>query len=98
MRRGGPGLDANKNRASRSGCRSRPSRESTGQELVEDLEKILAREEAKYPPPGSKEDAWMMKVLEQATRVRCFAEEVCDETTKGDWQLCAYQKYWWRMD
>ncbi len=71
----------------------------TGQELVEDLERILAREEAgKYPPPASKEDAWMMKVLEQATKVRCLAEEVCDETTKGDWQLCAYQKYRWRMD
>jgi hypothetical protein len=76
-----------------------PAGSPTGQELVEDLEKILAREEAgKYPPPGSMEDAWMMKVLEQATRVRCFAEEVCDETTKGDWQLCAYQKYRWRMD
>jgi hypothetical protein len=35
-----------------------------GQELVEDLEKTITREEAnKYPPPGSKEDAWMMKVL-----------------------------------
>ncbi len=71
----------------------------TGQELVEDLERILAKEEAdKYPPPGSKEDAWMMKVLEQATRVHCFAEEVCEETTKGDWQLCAYQRYRWQMD
>ena len=39
----------------------------------------------------------MMKVLEQATRVHCFAEEVCDETTKGDWQLCAYQRYRWQM-
>ncbi len=76
-----------------------PAGSPTGQELVEDLEKILAREEAdKYPPPGSKEDAWMMKVLEQATRVHCFAEEVCDETTKGDWQLCAYQRYRWQMD
>jgi hypothetical protein len=47
-----------------------PAGSPTGQELVEDLEKILAREEAdKYPPPGSKEDAWMMKVLEQATRI-----------------------------
>ncbi len=84
-----PGLDADPD----------PAGSPTGQELVEDLEKILAREEAdKYPPPGSKEDAWMMKVLEQATKVRCFAEEVCDETTKGDWQLCAYQKYRWQMD
>ncbi len=40
----------------------------------------------------------MMKVLEQATRVHCFAEEVCDETSKGDWQLCAYQIYRWQMD
>ncbi len=75
-----------------------PAGSLTGQELVEDLEKILAREEAdKYPPPGSKEDAWMMKVLEQATRVHCFAEEVCDETTKADWQLYAYQRYRWQM-
>ncbi len=67
-----------------------PAGSPTGQELVEDLEKILAREEAgKYPPPGSKEDAWMMKVLEQATRVHCFAKEVCNETTKG---------YRWQMD
>jgi hypothetical protein len=76
-----------------------PAGSPTGQELVEDLEKILAREEAdKYPPPGSKEDAWMMKVLEQATRVHCFAEEVCEETTKEGWQLCAFQIYRWQID
>ncbi len=40
----------------------------------------------------------MMKVLEQATKVHCFAEEVCDETAKGDWQPCAYQLYRWQMD
>jgi hypothetical protein len=67
-----------------------PAGSPTGQELVDDLEKVLAEEEAKrYPPPGSKEDAWMMKVLEQATKVHCFAEEICDEATKEDWQPCA---------
>jgi hypothetical protein len=76
-----------------------PAGSPTGQELVDDLEKVLAEEEAeKYPPPGSKEDAWMMKVLEQATKVHCFAEEICNETTKGDWQPCAYQLYRWQMD
>jgi hypothetical protein len=71
----------------------------TGQELVDDLEKTLAKEEAKkYPPPGSKEDAWMMKVLEQATRVHCFAKEICNETAREDWQLCAYQLYRWQVD
>jgi hypothetical protein len=76
-----------------------PAGSPTGQELVEDLEKTLAREEAnKYPPPGSKEDAWMMKVLEQATKVLCLAVEACDKTTKGDWQSCTYQKYRGRMD
>ncbi len=76
-----------------------PAGSPTGQELVEDLEKILAREEAdKYPPPGSKEGAWMMKVLEQATKVLCLAEEAGDRTTKGDWQSCTYQKYRWQMD
>ncbi len=71
----------------------------TGQELVKDLEKILAKEEAdRYPPPGSKEDAWMMKVLEQATKVLCLAEEAGDGTTKGDWQPCTYRRYWWRTD
>ncbi len=70
-----------------------------GQELVEDLEKTITREEAnKYPPPGSKEDAWMMKVLEQTTKVLCLAEEACDKTTKEDWQPCTYQRYQWRMD
>jgi hypothetical protein len=69
-----------------------------GQRLVEDLEKTINREEAnKDPPPGSKEDAWMMKVLEQATKVLCLAEEACDNTTKRDWQPCTYQKYRWRM-
>jgi hypothetical protein len=59
----------------------------------------LAKEEAeKYPPPGSKEDAWMMKLLEQATRVHCFAEEICNETAREDWQMCAYQLYRWQMD
>jgi hypothetical protein len=76
-----------------------PAGSPTGQELVDDLEKVLAEEEAeRYPPPGSKEDAWMMKVLEQATKVHCFAEEICNETTKEDWQPCAYQLYWWQMD
>jgi hypothetical protein len=76
-----------------------PAGSPTGQELVEDLEKVLAKEEAeKYPPPGSKEVAWMMKVLEQATRVHCFAEKVCNETAREDWQLCAYQLYRWQMD
>ena len=84
-----PGLDADPD----------PAGSPTGQELVEDLEKVLAREEAdKYPPPGSKEDAWMMKVLEQATKVHCFAKEICNETAKEDWQPCAYQLYRWQMD
>ncbi len=30
--------------------------------------------------------------------MHCFAEEVCDETSKGDWQPCAYQLYRWQMD
>jgi hypothetical protein len=84
-----PGLDADPD----------PAGSPTGQELVEDLEKTITREEAnKYPPPGSKEDTWMMKVLEQATKVLCLVEEACDKSTKGDWQLCAYQRYRWRMD
>ncbi len=70
-----------------------------GQGLVEDLEKTITKEEAnKDPPPGSKEDAWMMKVLEQATKVLCLAEEACNNTTKGDWQPCTYQRYRWQMD
>jgi hypothetical protein len=76
-----------------------PAGSPTGQELVDDLEKVLAEEEAeRYPPPGSKEDVWMMKVLEQATKVHCFAEEIRDEATKEDWQPCAYQLYRWQMD
>ncbi len=71
----------------------------TGQKLVEDLEKTLAREEAaKDPPPGSREAAWMLEVLKQATKVLCLAEEVWDTTTKEDWQPCAYHKYRWQMD
>jgi hypothetical protein len=76
-----------------------PAGSPTGQELVDDLEKVLAEGEAeRYPPPGSKEDAWMMKVLEQATKVHCFAEEICNETMKEDWQPCDYQLYRWQMD
>ncbi len=74
-----------------------PAGGPTGQELVDDLERVLAEEE-RYPPPGSKEEEWMMKVLEQATRVHCFAEEMCEDTTKQEWQPCAYQLYRWRMD
>ncbi len=76
-----------------------PAGSPSGQELVDDLERVLTKEEARrYPPPGSKEDAWMMKVLEQATKVHCFAEEICNEATKEDWQPCAYQLYRWQMD
>jgi hypothetical protein len=57
-----------------------PAGSLTGQELVDDLEKVLAEEEAeRYPPPGSK-------------------EEICNESTKEDWQPCAYQLYRWQMD
>jgi hypothetical protein len=30
--------------------------------------------------------------------VHYFAEEICNETTKEDWQPCAYQLYRWQMD
>ncbi len=76
-----------------------PAGGPTGQKLVEDLEKTITKEEAtKDPPPGSKEDAWMMKVLKQATKVICLDEEACDTATKGDWQPCAYHGYRWQMD
>jgi hypothetical protein len=76
-----------------------PAGGPTGQKLVEALEETLAKEEAaKYPLPGSRDAAWMLQVLEQATKVLCLAEEVCDTTTKGDWQPCAYHNYWWQMD
>jgi hypothetical protein len=76
-----------------------PAGSLTGQELVDDLERALAEEEAeRYPPPGSREDAWMMKVLKQATKVHCFAEEICNQTMKEDWQPCANQLYRWQMD
>jgi hypothetical protein len=76
-----------------------PAGGPTGQKLVEDLEKTITKEEAnKDPPPGSKEDAWMMKVLRQATKVLCLAEEACNNTTKGDRQPCTYQRYRWQMD
>jgi hypothetical protein len=92
-------LDADENCASGPDADPDPAGSPTGQELVDDLEKVLVEEEAeRYPPPGSKEDAWMMKVLEQATKVHCFAEEICDEATKEDWQHCAYQLYQWQMD
>jgi hypothetical protein len=76
-----------------------PAEGPTGQKLVEALEETLAEEEAtKDPPPGSRDAAWMLQVLEQATKVLCLAEEVRDTTTKGEWQPCAYHIYRWRMD
>jgi hypothetical protein len=76
-----------------------PAGGPTGQKLVEALEDTLAKEEAaKYLPPGSRDATWMLQVLEQATKVLCLAEEVCDTTTKGDWKQCAYHNYRWQMD
>jgi hypothetical protein len=76
-----------------------PAGGPTGQKLIEALEETLAKEEAaKDPPPRSKDAAWMLQVLEQAMKVLCLAEEVCDTTTKGDWQPCAYHIYRWQMD
>ena len=76
-----------------------PAGGPTGQKLVEDLEKTITKEEATQdPPPGSKEDAWMMEVLRQATKVLCLAEEACDTATKGNCQPCAYHGYRWQMD
>ncbi len=76
-----------------------PAEGLTGQKLVEALEETLAEEEAtKDLPPGSRDAAWMLQVLEQATKVLCLAEEICDTTAKGEWQPCAYHIYRWQMD
>ncbi len=76
-----------------------PAGGPTGQKLVEDLEKTIPKEDATQdPPPGSKEDAWMMEVLRQATKVLCLAEKACDTAMKGNWQPCAYHGYRRQMD
>jgi hypothetical protein len=38
------------------------------------------------------------RVLRQATKVLCMAEELCDNATKAGWQPCAYSIYRWRME
>jgi hypothetical protein len=76
-----------------------PAEGPTGQRLVEAMEETLRKEEpTKDLPPGSRDAAWMLQVLEQATKVPCLAEEIRDTTTKGEWQPCAYHIYRWQMD
>jgi hypothetical protein len=76
-----------------------PTQEPPGQKLVEVLEKILAENKAAENPPLKLEDtAWTRRVLRQATKVLCLAEEIRDTATKTGWQPCAYSIYRWRME
>jgi hypothetical protein len=34
----------------------------------------------------------------QATKVFCMAMEICDDSTKAEWQPCAYSSYRWWME
>jgi hypothetical protein len=75
------------------------TREPTGQKLVEVLKKIPAENEAAEDPPLRLEDtAWTRRVLRQATKVFCLAEEIWDTATKAGWQPCTYSIYRWRME
>jgi hypothetical protein len=75
------------------------TREPTGQKLVEVMEKILAENEAaEDPPPRLEDTAWTWRILRQATKVLCLAEEICNTATKARWQPCAYSIYRWRME
>ncbi len=76
-----------------------PVQEPIGQKLVEVLEKILAENEAAECPPLRLADTeWTWQVLWQATKVSCMAEEICDTSTKAEWQPCAYSIYRWRLE
>jgi hypothetical protein len=61
---------------------------------VEDLEKILATDEAaEYPELGLADSEWT-----QAIKVSCMAMEICDDSNKAEWQPCAYSNYRWAME
>jgi hypothetical protein len=76
-----------------------PMQEPIGPKLVEVLEKILAEDEAAVCPPLKLADTeWMGQVLRQATRVSCMAEEICDTSTKAEWQPYAHSIYRWRLE
>jgi hypothetical protein len=34
----------------------------------------------------------------QAIKVSCMAREVCDSSTKAEWQPCSYREYRWLME
>jgi hypothetical protein len=53
----------------------------TSAEVVENLEEELINGE------------WVQKALQLATRVSYMALEVCDDSTKADWEECNCSKY-----
>jgi hypothetical protein len=70
------------------------AQEPTGQELVDVLEKILAEAHAaNWPKPGPINTDCTWQVLQQATKVSRMAREICDGSTKAEWQPCAYSNY-----
>jgi hypothetical protein len=61
---------------------------------VEVLEKILAEAEAtECSEPDPTDTHWTRQVLWQATKVSCMAREICNSSTKAEWQPCAYSNY-----
>jgi hypothetical protein len=82
-----------------AGAESDLALEPMGEELLEVLEEIMpgaeVMENLEQDPIDSK---WPQKALRQATKVSYMALEVCDPTTKADWDSCAYTKNRWRLE
>jgi hypothetical protein len=79
--------------------RSDPDQGPTRQELVEVLEEILAEAEAaENPEPGPVDSEWAQEVLQQATKVSCKVQEICDNSAKAERQPCTYSEYRWLME
>jgi hypothetical protein len=69
------------------------------QEPVGMLEEILAKaESAENPELGPVDREWAQEVQQQATKVSCMAQEICDSSIKAKWQPCAYSEYRWLME
>ncbi len=65
--------------------------EPYGEELLENLDKILALEKAEVRPDWKE---WAQGALGQAMHVSYMALEICDGVTKAAWNVRSYRRYW----
>jgi hypothetical protein len=70
-----------------------------GAELLGVMDKVLTSQKVMEDPEEEPiEGKLAQTTLGQARRVSYMALEVCDDTTKADWEAFSYSRYRWQLN